>query len=114
MVFGLGAISKVQDKGWCQWFHQGFTEKQRKLIGISYLDLLCREKNFKLHSKTIHGLKSLIISLSSFRFEDIRYLTKVPGLSRDNILVVDSEMAKLISTKDLHTVWTLNVSRVLR
>ncbi|NWY29578.1 F234A protein, partial [Pheucticus melanocephalus] len=51
--------------------------------------------------------------LSLLRFEDIHYLTKVPGRSRDNILVVDSEMAKLISTKDLHTVWTLNVSRVL-
>lgn len=73
-----------------------------------------KKKTFKPHSKTIHGIKSLIISLSLFRFEDIRYLTKVPGLSRDNILVVDSEMAKLISTKDLHTVWTLNVSRVLR
>ncbi|NXF23852.1 F234A protein, partial [Rhodinocichla rosea] len=85
----------------------------RKHIGVSYLDLLCREKNSKPHSKTIHGLKSLIISLSLFRFEDIRYLAKVPGRSRDNILVVDSEMAKLISTKDLHTVWTLNVSRVL-
>ncbi|XP_036248441.1 protein FAM234A [Molothrus ater] len=51
--------------------------------------------------------------LSPLRFEDIRYLTKVPGHSRDNILVVDSEMAKLINTKDLHPVWTLNVSRVL-
>ncbi|NXT06685.1 F234A protein, partial [Prunella fulvescens] len=51
--------------------------------------------------------------LSLPRFQDIQYLAKVPGPSRDNILVVDSEMATLISTKDLHTVWTLNVSRVL-
>ncbi|NXE65569.1 F234A protein, partial [Calcarius ornatus] len=51
--------------------------------------------------------------LSLLRFGDIRYLAKVPGRPRDNIMVVDSEMAKLISTKDLHTVWTLNVSHVL-
>ncbi|XP_068062704.1 protein FAM234A [Anomalospiza imberbis] len=51
--------------------------------------------------------------LSLLRFGDIHYLAKVPGHSRDNILVVDSEMATLINTKDLHIVWTLNVSRVL-
>ncbi|NXC93046.1 F234A protein, partial [Certhia familiaris] len=51
--------------------------------------------------------------LSLLRFGDIRYLAKIPGRSWDNILVVDSEMATLINTKDLHTVWTLNVSRVL-
>lgn len=71
-------------------------------------------RSSKLHSKTMHGLKSLIVSLSLFRFENIHYLAKVPGHSRDNILVVDSEMATLINTKDLHTVWTLNVSRLLR
>ncbi|NXD94531.1 F234A protein, partial [Chaetorhynchus papuensis] len=51
--------------------------------------------------------------LSLLRFGDLRYVAKVPGLSRDNILVVNSEMATLIHSKDLHTVWTLNVSRVL-
>ncbi|XP_068885650.1 protein FAM234A [Aphelocoma coerulescens] len=51
--------------------------------------------------------------LSLLRFGDFRYLAKVPGPSRDNILVVSSEMATLINTKDLHTVWTLNVSRAL-
>ncbi|NWU01167.1 F234A protein, partial [Urocynchramus pylzowi] len=51
--------------------------------------------------------------VSLLRFEDIHYMPKVPGHSRDNILIVDSEMATLINTKDLHTVWTLNVSRVL-
>ncbi|NXS81876.1 F234A protein, partial [Erpornis zantholeuca] len=51
--------------------------------------------------------------LSLLRFGDFRYLAKVPGRSRDNLLVVSSEMATLINTKDLHTVWTLNVSRVL-
>ncbi|NWX37622.1 F234A protein, partial [Notiomystis cincta] len=51
--------------------------------------------------------------LSLLRFGDVRYLTKVPGQPRDNILVVSSEMATLINTKDLHTVWTLNVSRAL-
>ncbi|NXB23031.1 F234A protein, partial [Rhagologus leucostigma] len=51
--------------------------------------------------------------LSLLRFGDFRYLAKVPGRSRDNILVVNSEMATLINTKDLHTVWTLNVSHAL-
>ncbi|NWW18021.1 F234A protein, partial [Falcunculus frontatus] len=51
--------------------------------------------------------------LSLLRFGDFRYLAKVPGQSHDNILVVNSEMATLINTKDLHTVWTLNVSRAL-
>ncbi|NXO06642.1 F234A protein, partial [Oriolus oriolus] len=51
--------------------------------------------------------------LSLFRFGDFRYLAKVPGRSRDNVLVVSSEMATLINTKDLHTVWTLNVSHAL-
>ncbi|NWT89979.1 F234A protein, partial [Lanius ludovicianus] len=51
--------------------------------------------------------------LSLLRFGDFRYLAKVPGPSWDNILVVNSEMATLINTKDLHTVWTLNVSRAL-
>ncbi|NWT20778.1 F234A protein, partial [Vireo altiloquus] len=51
--------------------------------------------------------------LSLPRFGDFRYLVKVPGRSRDNILVVSSEMATLINTKDLHTVWTLNVSHAL-
>ncbi|NXB71393.1 F234A protein, partial [Donacobius atricapilla] len=50
---------------------------------------------------------------SLLRFQDIRYLAKVPGQSQDNILVVSSEMATLVNTKDLHTVWTLNVSRAL-
>lgn len=51
--------------------------------------------------------------LSLPRFGHIHYLAKVPVQSRDNILVVNSEMAMLINTKDLHTVWTLNVSRAL-
>ncbi|NXU66807.1 F234A protein, partial [Horornis vulcanius] len=50
---------------------------------------------------------------SLLRFEGIRYLAKVPGQSQDNLLVVSSEMATLINTKDLQTVWTLNVSRAL-
>ncbi|NWV38580.1 F234A protein, partial [Grantiella picta] len=51
--------------------------------------------------------------LSLPSFGEFRYLAKVPGKSRDNILVVNSEMATLINTKDLQTLWTLNVSRVL-
>ncbi|XP_014108220.1 PREDICTED: protein ITFG3 [Pseudopodoces humilis] len=51
---------------------------------------------------------------SLLRFRDIHYLAKVPEHSQDSILVVDSEMATLINTKDLRTVWTLNVSRALR
>ncbi|NWH79273.1 F234A protein, partial [Piaya cayana] len=44
---------------------------------------------------------------------DIRYLTKIPGRSRENILLVNSEMATLINAQNLQTLWTLNVSRVL-
>uniref|UniRef100_A0A8C3N5T1 FAM234A/B beta-propeller domain-containing protein n=1 Tax=Geospiza parvula TaxID=87175 RepID=A0A8C3N5T1_GEOPR len=69
--------------------------------------------SFQLDSHLEKNIDRATHLLSLLRFEDIRYLAKVPGHSRDNILVVDSEMAKLISTKDLHTLWTLNVSRVL-
>ncbi|NWV24996.1 F234A protein, partial [Origma solitaria] len=51
--------------------------------------------------------------LSLPSFGDFRYLAKVPGQSWDNILVVSSEVATLINTKDLQTLWTLNVSRAL-
>ncbi|XP_069726265.1 protein FAM234A [Phaenicophaeus curvirostris] len=44
---------------------------------------------------------------------DIRYLAKIPGRSRENILLVNSEMATLINAQNLQTLWTLNVSRVL-
>ncbi|NWI26208.1 F234A protein, partial [Sula dactylatra] len=43
----------------------------------------------------------------------IRYLAKIPGRSRENILVVNSEMATLINAQNLQTLWTLNVSHVL-
>ncbi|NXQ52430.1 F234A protein, partial [Anthoscopus minutus] len=51
---------------------------------------------------------------SLLRFGDIRYLAKVPGPSRDDILIVSSEMAMLLNTKDVNIMWTLNVSRALR
>ncbi|NWV68633.1 F234A protein, partial [Malurus elegans] len=51
--------------------------------------------------------------LSLPSFGDFRYLVKVPVQSRDNVLVVHSEMATLINTKDLRALWTLNVSRAL-
>ncbi|NXH76149.1 F234A protein, partial [Hydrobates tethys] len=44
---------------------------------------------------------------------DFRYLAKIPGRSRENILVVNSEVATLINAQNLQTLWTLNVSRVL-
>lgn len=44
---------------------------------------------------------------------DIHYLAKIPGASRDNVLVVNSEMATLINPQNLQTLWTLNVSRVM-
>lgn len=68
----------------------------------------------KPHNKTIHGLEIVMISLSLFSFGDIRYLAKIPGQSRENILVVNSEMATLINAQNLQTLWTLNVSRVVR
>ncbi|NWH63889.1 F234A protein, partial [Geococcyx californianus] len=44
---------------------------------------------------------------------DIRYLAKIPGRSRENILLVNSEMATLINAQNLQTLWTLNVSRAV-
>ncbi|NXG99593.1 F234A protein, partial [Loxia leucoptera] len=69
--------------------------------------------SFQLDSHLEKNIDRATHLLSLLRFEDIHYLAKVPGRSRDNILVVDSEMATLIRTKDLQAVWTLNVSRVL-
>ncbi|KAM9222916.1 protein FAM234A [Leptosomus discolor] len=51
--------------------------------------------------------------LSLLSFGDIRYLAKIPGRSRENILVVTSEMATLVNARNLQTLWTLNVSRVV-
>ncbi|NXE77938.1 F234A protein, partial [Cochlearius cochlearius] len=51
--------------------------------------------------------------LSLLSSGDIRYLAKIPGRSRENILVVNSEMATLINAQNLQTLWTLNVSRVV-
>ncbi|NWW80948.1 F234A protein, partial [Climacteris rufus] len=50
---------------------------------------------------------------SLLSFGDFRYLAKIPGQSRENILVVGSEVATLINTQNLQTLWTLNVSRAL-
>ncbi|NWW53747.1 F234A protein, partial [Pedionomus torquatus] len=61
------------------------------------------EKNI---DRTTHRL-----SLLSSR--DIRYLTKIPGQSRENILVINSAMATLINAQNLQALWTLNVSRVV-
>ncbi|NXT25588.1 F234A protein, partial [Syrrhaptes paradoxus] len=43
----------------------------------------------------------------------IRYLAKIPGRSRENILVVNSETATLVNAQNLQALWTLNVSRVV-
>ncbi|NXU24570.1 F234A protein, partial [Thalassarche chlororhynchos] len=51
--------------------------------------------------------------LSLLSSGDIRYLAKIPGRSRENILVVNSEVATLINAQNLQTLWTLNVSRVV-
>ncbi|NXC44302.1 F234A protein, partial [Penelope pileata] len=51
--------------------------------------------------------------LSLLSSGDIRYLAKIPGRSRENVLVVSSEAALLINAQSLQTLWTLNVSRVV-
>ncbi|XP_025011165.2 protein FAM234A [Gallus gallus] len=51
--------------------------------------------------------------LSPLSTGDIRYVAKIPGRSRENILLVSSETAMLISAQNLQTLWTLNVSRVM-
>ncbi|NWU84160.1 F234A protein, partial [Onychorhynchus coronatus] len=60
--------------------------------------------------KNIDGTTHRLSLLSS---GDFHYLTKIPGQSRENILVISSEMATLINGKNLQTLWTLNVSRAL-
>ncbi|NXC30880.1 F234A protein, partial [Campylorhamphus procurvoides] len=52
--------------------------------------------------------------LSLLSFQDFCYLTKIPGPSRDNVLIMNSEVAILIKGKNLQPLWTLNVSRALR
>ncbi|NWU92344.1 F234A protein, partial [Upupa epops] len=44
---------------------------------------------------------------------DIRYLAKIPGQLQDNILLVNSGTAMLVSAQNLQTLWTLNVSRLV-
>ncbi|XP_009475517.1 PREDICTED: protein ITFG3 [Nipponia nippon] len=51
--------------------------------------------------------------LSLLSSGDINYLAKIPGRSRENILVVNSKMATLINAQNLQTLWTLNVSHVV-
>ncbi|NXH18527.1 F234A protein, partial [Bucco capensis] len=51
--------------------------------------------------------------LSLLSSGDIRYLAKVPEGSRENILLVSSEMASLINTQTLQPLWTLNVSHLV-
>ncbi|NXK85428.1 F234A protein, partial [Formicarius rufipectus] len=51
--------------------------------------------------------------LSLLSSGDFRYLTKIPGQSWEKILVINSEEAALISTKNLQPLWTLSVPRVL-
>uniref|UniRef100_A0A8C2U129 Family with sequence similarity 234 member A n=1 Tax=Coturnix japonica TaxID=93934 RepID=A0A8C2U129_COTJA len=62
---------------------------------------------------SVPSLGSIIHVLFLFSTGDIRYLAKIPGRSRENILVVSSEMTTLISAQNLQTLWTLNVSRPL-
>uniref|UniRef100_A0A8C9FAC1 Family with sequence similarity 234 member A n=1 Tax=Pavo cristatus TaxID=9049 RepID=A0A8C9FAC1_PAVCR len=62
---------------------------------------------------SVPNLESIIHLLFLFSTGDIRYLAKIPGRSRENVLVVSSEMAVLISAQNLQTLWTLNVSRVM-
>ncbi|OWK50232.1 Protein ITFG3 [Lonchura striata] len=80
----------------------------RTVVGVEVKHL-----NFQPDSHWEKHVDHTTHRLSPLRFENIHYLAKVPGHSRDNILVVDSEMATLINTKDLHTMWTLNVSHLL-
>ncbi|NXW60122.1 F234A protein, partial [Eurystomus gularis] len=51
--------------------------------------------------------------LSLLSSGDVRHLAKIPGRSRENILVVNSEMATLINAQNLQTLWTLNVSHLV-
>lgn len=88
-------------------------ERRESRLGFP-ICIYCAGKEPKTHNKTVHSLESVIISVSLFSSGDIRYLAKIPGKSRENILVVNSKMATLINAQNLQTLWTLNVSRVVR
>ncbi|XP_051488475.1 protein FAM234A isoform X1 [Apus apus] len=60
--------------------------------------------------KNIDPITRRLALLSS---RGIRYLARIPRGSRENILVVSSEVATLVNTQNLQTLWTLNASRVL-
>uniref|UniRef100_A0A8C2YEE3 Family with sequence similarity 234 member A n=1 Tax=Coturnix japonica TaxID=93934 RepID=A0A8C2YEE3_COTJA len=94
---------------------------QRPLISERMI-VTCRGKKKSLKESlpkqrpprtSVPSLGSIIHVLFLFSTGDIRYLAKIPGRSRENILVVSSEMTTLISAQNLQTLWTLNVSRVM-
>uniref|UniRef100_A0A8C0BGJ7 Family with sequence similarity 234 member A n=1 Tax=Buteo japonicus TaxID=224669 RepID=A0A8C0BGJ7_9AVES len=112
MAFGLGAHPKLRERAGVDGLVKVSQERRESRLGF-HICICCAGKKPKPCNKTIHSLESLIISLSFVSFGDIRYLAKIPGRSRENILVVNSEMAMLINAQNLQTLWTLNVSRVM-
>lgn len=113
MAFGLGAHPKLRERAVVDGLVKVSQERRESRLRF-HICICCAGKKPKPCNKTIHSLESLIISLSFVSFGDIRYLAKIPGRSRENILVVNSEMAMLINAQNLQTLWTLNVSRVVR
>ena len=113
VAFGLGAHPKLGERAGVDSLVRVSQERRESRLGFP-ICTYCAGKKPKRHNKTIHSLESIIISLSLFSFGDIRYLAKIPGRSQENILVVNSEMATLINAQNLQTLWTLNVSRVVR
>jgi len=113
VAFGLGAHPKLAGRAGVDGLVMVSQKRRESRLGFP-ICICCAGEEPKPHRKTIHGRKSVIISLSLYSSGEIRYLAKVPGRSRENVLVVSSEMATLINAQNLQTLWTLNVSRVVR
>uniref|UniRef100_A0A8D0FTV5 Family with sequence similarity 234 member A n=1 Tax=Strix occidentalis caurina TaxID=311401 RepID=A0A8D0FTV5_STROC len=112
VAFGLGAQPKLGERAGVDGLVKVSQERRESRLGFP-ICIYCAGKKTKPHNKTIYSLETIIISLSLFSSGDIRYLAKIPGRSRENILVVNSEMAALINAQNLQTLWTLNTSRVM-
>ncbi|KAF1484968.1 hypothetical protein FQV18_0007264, partial [Eudyptula minor novaehollandiae] len=101
--------------------HSGFFFPENSLYAYSLKDLYSVATGMEIKLPGLEqdpqwekNIDRTMHRLSLLSSGDFRYLAKIPGRSRENILVVNSEMATLINAQNLQTLWTLNVSHVVR
>ncbi|KAK1203870.1 F234A protein, partial [Pygoscelis papua] len=101
--------------------HSGFFPPENSLYGYSLKDLYSAATGMEIKLPSLEqdpqwekNIDRTMHRLSLLSSGDFRYLAKIPGRSRENILVGNSEMATLINAQNLQTLWTLNVSHVVR